>query len=147
MFQTIQSSSFYFRVYIPRSKVRVQHVNDVIKSACVYFNDRIHSLSSAPTDAWGDGKGSPSGSVCSCPGGRVEGQYIMIFQYICQFNHLFYFYFNVISPVPFYNRQRCCRKRMCSFERWYTLESGVAGMIFPLHGIPKRQLQLESFWC
>jgi hypothetical protein len=33
-----------------------------------------HSFPSAPTGAWGDGKGSPSGSVCSCPGGRVEGQ-------------------------------------------------------------------------
>jgi hypothetical protein len=34
----------------------------------------LHSFPSAPTGAWGDGNGSPSGSVCSCPGGRVEGQ-------------------------------------------------------------------------
>jgi hypothetical protein len=34
----------------------------------------IYLFTSAPTGAWGDGKGSPSGSACICSGGRVEGQ-------------------------------------------------------------------------
>jgi hypothetical protein len=59
------------------------------------------SFSSAPTGDWYDGKGSPSGSVCSCPGSTLHPRFSRSFStvlWVC----LWFFSFEVSNVEHFF---------------------------------------------